>query len=264
MLSSYHITEENIDIYIENLNSYRPKFIHTYPSSIYLIARIMEKLNKALDFKPMAILCGSENLYPQHVDFIEKVFCTNVIGLYGHAERVILAKREKSGEYSFLESYGIAELLDDDGKTVDNGTGTLCGTSLNNRVMPLVRYMTDDIATKTHGDGSGLVVKNIDGRRHEFVYSAADRPVSMTAINIHSSEFDSIERFQFVQKEAGFLSFEYTARNKLAHGAEQAIKNLLLAKLGDGFDLQICWVDKIPLSRSGKQSFLRQGIKQIK
>ena len=263
MLSSYHITESNIDLYLDELNKYKPKFIHAYPSAAYSIARILRKLGKTLDFSPVAILCGSENLYDQHVKLVEDVFKTKVLGWYGHAERVLLAIREQTGQYSFFSAYGIAELLTDDGQPMGDGAGTgiLCGTSLHNEVMPLVRYMTDDTASGCRSVDGRLVVSSLDGRRHEFVYSTEDRPVSMAAINIHSDEFDSIERFQFVQSEKGAVTFEYASKAALDAAAIRAIEKVLTSKLGDGFDLKLIRVKEIPLTKSGKQTFLRQEIR---
>lgn len=264
MLSSYHLTEANVDYYINELNKYRPKFIQAYPSAIYLLARLMHKLDKRLDFAPMAILCGSENLYDPHIKLAEDIFGAKVLGWYGHAEKVMLAPRGSRGEYSFLEYYGVTELLDDQGKPVTEGSGVLCGTSLNNKVMPLIRYVTDDMAFKTPSLPStpaGLVVGSIDGRRHEFIYSSENRPVSMTAINIHSDEFDALERFQFVQYEKGSVFFEFTSKAELEPATEKAIERLLMSKLLDGFDLQIRRVEEIKLSKNGKQTFLRQEMK---
>ena len=264
MLSSYHITERNLDTYIGELNRFRPRYIQAYPSSIYLLARILKHTDRRLDFTPRAILCGSENLYPGHVALVEEVFGTEVLGWYGHAERVLLAVRLKSGAYEFLDGYGIPEIVGEDGRPVSEGTGTLCGTSLNNVVLPLVRYLTDDIATLDgpRGEtGSGLVVTSIEGRRHEFVLAYNGRPVSMTAINIHSDEFDVLERFQFVQTEKGKVSFEYTSASELSKKDRQAIEGVLNSKLGNGFDLEILRVENFPLTKNGKQSFLRQEIK---
>jgi phenylacetate-CoA ligase len=39
LLSSYHLNEENIPYYIEKLNTFKPRYIESYPSSIYLIAK---------------------------------------------------------------------------------------------------------------------------------------------------------------------------------------------------------------------------------
>jgi phenylacetate-CoA ligase len=272
MLSSFHITEANLEAYVRELNLYRPKFIQAYPSSIYLVARLMNHLDQRLDFRPEAILCGSENLYPAHVKLVEEIFAAKVLGWYGHAERVLLAQRDAGGGYEFLDSYGISEIVADDGSPVTAGTGTLCGTSLNNSVMPLIRYKTDDIATLAPAPsapsaprviGTGLTVASIDGRKHEFVFASDGRPVSMTAINIHSDEFDSLERFQFVQKQKGIVSFEYTSAAPLADTEKRAIEGILTSKLGDGFEFSVHRVEKLELSRNGKQSFLRQGIKPV-
>ena len=130
-----------------------------------------------------------------------------------------------------------------------------------------IRYVTDDIATSDEdvsASSSGLVAAHIDGRQHEFVYSSTNRPVSMTALNIHTDQFDEIERFQFSQKQKGLVSFEYSSNSELTDKQKSSIFDLLSSKLGDGFELRIGRISELKLSKSGKQSFLRQEITQSK
>ncbi|MCX6701332.1 MAG: phenylacetate--CoA ligase family protein, partial [Methanomicrobiales archaeon] len=63
VLSSYHMTDENLSQYVEAIRAFNPKFIQAYPSAITLLAKYMEK-NKIPPFSGLkAILCGSENIF---------------------------------------------------------------------------------------------------------------------------------------------------------------------------------------------------------
>ncbi|MDI3325966.1 hypothetical protein QKW35_16425 [Pontibacterium granulatum] len=265
MLSSGQLTFENVGLYVDRLNAFKPDFLHAYPSSVYLLARLLKKAGVRLDFCPRYIFCGSENIYPEHLSLIEEVFGAPVFSWYGHTERVLLAERLTDGRYRFLDHYGIAEVVDDYGINIGSGLGELCGTGLNNGVMPLIRYRSQDMVLLDDGcqrnDFSGpLIVASIEGRSHEFVYSKARRPVSMTMINMHSSVFDNIERFQFVQREIGCVVFQYRSLSELSDNDLCKIERALLDKLGDGFALKTERVNDIALTRNGKQTFLKQEI----
>ncbi len=64
LMSSHQMTEETLPAYIDRIRSFRPKYIHTYPSMIVTLAQYMRQ-NAVAPFPTLkAILCGSENLYP--------------------------------------------------------------------------------------------------------------------------------------------------------------------------------------------------------
>ena len=71
ILSSYHMTEENLPAYIEKIREFRPKYLQVFPSAITILARYM----KAGGIKPFpglrAILCSSENFYPSQRELLE-------------------------------------------------------------------------------------------------------------------------------------------------------------------------------------------------
>jgi len=268
LLSSSMLTTDTVSYYVDCLNKFKPDFIQAYPSAIYLLSRLMVDKNLTLNFVPKAIFCGSENIYEEHKNLIEKVFLSKIFSWYGHTERVLLARSTKNTGYKFMSSYGISELLDSNGDNVFHGVGELCGTSLHNSVMPLIRYRTEDLASIDDGFTrkcvtDPLYVKSIDGRAHEFVYSSSNRPVSMTLINMHSDVFDKLERFQFVQEEYGEVLFTYTSAKELSGSDISRILSEVGIKLGDGFRLNLERVDQISLSKNGKQTFLKQNLKLV-
>src|SRR5690606_14535407 len=65
------------------------------------------------------------------------------------------------------------EVLRDDGKIAAEGTGRLLITTLQNRLMPLVRYDVGDIVTLKNGEcGCGRTLPlmgEIHGRTYEFI-----------------------------------------------------------------------------------------------
>lgn len=179
---------------------------------------------------------------------------------------MLLAARKPSGHYHFLNAYGFSEVINPDGLPIDSGEGELCGTGYHNQVMPLIRYRTEDLVSIGANNVRKtvyhpLIVNEIKGRVHEFVYSDSYRPVSMTMLNMHSAAFDKIERFRFFQKDPGFVEFQYQAKENLGADVLENIISEFSEKLGEGFTLTLVKVGSIELTKTGKQSFLKQELR---
>ncbi|MFM2049024.1 MAG: hypothetical protein RI955_1572, partial [Bacteroidota bacterium] len=54
-MSSYHLTENNLPKYIQQLNEFKPQFIDAYPSAIFVIAKYINTNKIKLNFTPIAI-----------------------------------------------------------------------------------------------------------------------------------------------------------------------------------------------------------------
>lgn len=266
IMSSYHMTDENLPYYIQKIREFRPRFIQAFPSTITILARFM----KAQGVEPFpsvrAILCGSENFYPAQRELLEATFRCRVYSWYGHAERVVLAGEcEQSTNYHAFPEYGIMELVSEDGSPIknDNEIGTIVGTGLGNYAMPLIRYKTDDLAATTNEvctcHREYPLLKKVQGRwLQEFILTKTNRPISITAINMHSDVFDNVEQFQFYQEKKGEVTFNIVSKDSYTERDTEYIRRELLKKLGDDVKLEISFVDHIPRTQRGKYRFLIQ------
>jgi len=266
ILSSYHMTGENLPKYIEKIKEFKPKFIQAYPSTITILARFMEEYKIEPFHSVKAILCSSENMYPGQRELLEDVFQCRIYTWYGHTERVVLAGEcEKSTYYHVFPEYGIMELVKDGGKPVKNegDAGIIVGTGLTNYAMPLIRYKTDDLAVYTNQKCSCnrvyQLLKKVEGRwLQEFIVAKNNRLISMTAINMHSDVFDNVKQFQFYQEKEGEVIFNIVRKQSYTDQDTEYIRKELYKKLGDDVNLIIRFVDHIPRSQRGKYRFLIQ------
>lgn len=266
ILSSYHMTDENLPKYIEKIREFRPRFIQAFPSAISILARFMKK-NRIEPFSSVkAVLCGSENMYPGQRELLEEVLQCRVYTWYGHAERAVLAGEcEQSTYYHVSPEYGITELVREDGSQISNDkeTGIIVGTGFTNYAMPLIRYKTDDLAIKANGvctcNREYPLLKKVEGRwLQEFIITKNNRPISITAINMHSDVFDNVEQFQFYQDRKEEVVFNIVRRGTYTDRDTEYIKRELIKKLGDDINLIIRFVDHIPRTERGKYNFLIQ------
>jgi phenylacetate-CoA ligase len=266
ILSSYHMTDDNLPRYIKKIREFKPRFIQAFPSAITILARFM-KQNGVGPFPSIkVILCSSENFYPAQRRLLEDTFQCRVYSWYGHAERVVLAGEcELSNYYHIFPEYGITELIRDDGSPItnDNEIGIIVGTGLGNYAMPLIRYKTDDTAIRAKGvcacNRKYPLLKKVEGRwLQEFIITKNNRPISITAINMHSDVFDNVEQFQFYQDKKEEVVLNVVRKGTYSDRDTEYIKRELLRKLGDDISLVIRFVDHIPRTQSGKYNFLLQ------
>jgi phenylacetate-CoA ligase len=266
IMSSYHLTEDRLPLYINRLRAFRPRFLRAYPSSATLLAQFMLKHGEAPPQGLKAVLCGSENLYPWQRQQITEAFGCRVLSWYGQTERVCLAGEcESDTRLHIFPQYGITEILDENGEPIrETGRlGEVVATGFLNPAMPLIRYRTGDIAVVstelcTCGRPYDLI-ERIEGRLQEFIVSNTGRYVSMTAINMHSPVFDNVYQFRFRQSVPGTIVLLVVPKRSYEKGIDEpAIRDELAPKLGPDFDLAIEIVDQIPRTGRGKFRFLDQ------
>jgi phenylacetate-CoA ligase len=258
ILSSYHMTDENLPKYIEKIREFKPKFIRAYPSTITILARFVEENNIASFSSIKAILCSSENLYSWQRELLETVFQCRVYSWYGHAEQAVLAGEcEHSTYYHIFSEYGIVELIGKDGKPMkqEDELGEVVATGLFNFACPLIRYRTMDLATlantKCKCGRNYPLLKKVEGRLQELIITGTGRLISMTAMNMHSDVFDNVKQFQFYQEKKGEVIFNIVKKDTYTERDTKYIRSELYKKLGDDVNVIIRFVDDIPRTQSG-------------
>lgn len=265
ILSSYHLTDENMPKYIEKIKKFKPNFIQAYPSAITILAKFMQEHSIRPFYSVKALLCGSENLYTWQRELLEEVFQCRVYSWYGNSEQAVLAGEcEKSTYYHIFPEYGIVELIGKGGKplTGEDEIGEIVATGLNNFICPLIRYRTMDLAVPANGmcecGRNYPLLRNVEGRLQELIVTKNGRLISMTAINMHSDVFDNVKQFQFYQDKNGEVIFNIVRKDGYTEKDTGYIEKELGKKLGYDVDLIIRFVDSIPRTQSGKYRFLIQ------
>jgi phenylacetate-CoA ligase len=253
--------------YLAHMNRVQPKFLHVYPSSLFALVEFAAAEGLSLPKSIRAALLESEPLFPhQQALFRSKIPGVRIFSCYGHSEKLIMAAQcERSDEYHIVPTYGYCEVLNDTGKPAADGeSGELTGTGFINEVMPLIRYRTKDNVTRG-GDKCEacgrhhLMLKSIEGwRGQQFLVSRDGHTlISMTALNLHDDTFDGVTRFQFQQTEPGKVVLKLVPAKENARDFSRIQKHFA-PKLGHAVDLEIQFVNEIPLTRMGKQPLIDQ------
>jgi len=266
-LSSDHLEPEFMPHYVEAIRKWRPAFIHAFPSALVPLCHWL-RAHPAPDVtaRIRCIQLFSENIYDYQVDLMRSVFDCPVLLDYGHSERAVKAISLPGDQrYFFWPLYGKVELVDTRGMsiTAPGVLGEIVATGFDNRVMPLIRYRTGDLAMWSAAPNPlrpGFpVVERIEGRLQEFLVCRDHRLVSICTIGAaHFEELASADRMQFEQDAPGRATLKVLSAAELTPRARKALADGIRAKTQGGLQVDIVRVDDIARSVSGKHKLLLQ------
>ncbi|MFC0169582.1 hypothetical protein ACFFKC_15970 [Pseudoduganella danionis] len=268
-LSSDHLEPQHMPRYMAAAREWQPTFIHAFPSALVPFAKWLEA-NPAPDIteRIRCVQLFSENVYDYQIELIRRVFNCPVLLDYGHTERALKAiSLPEDPRYFFWPLYGKLELIGFDGNPVTRPgeLGEIVGTGFDNRVMPLIRYRTGDLAMWSATPNTirpGFpVVDRIEGRLQEFLVCKEQRLVSICTIGAaHFEQLADADRMQFEQNEPGRAVLKVLSATELNESARAQLSAGIRAKTQGGLEVDIVRVDEIARTSTGKHKLLVQNL----
>ena len=237
-LSAYHLSKDNIEDYVSMINSYNSEVLVAYPSSIYILALLME--NNNLKLKNIKYIhTASEKMLPRWSNKVEEVLGIKPKSHYGMVEKVsMFFQCDHSDMYHESLEYGVTEIVDN----------YVVGTGFLNYTMPFIRYKTNDVATKNTknkkckcGRGLPLSVKDFDGRSDDILITKDGRYIP--AVNFYTMMYklNNIDMFQIIQRKRNKIDVNIKVKEKFN---QEKLKKELENRLGS-IKLNINYVDNI-------------------
>lgn len=266
-LSSDHLEPEYMPRYMAAIRKWKPTFIHAFPSAIVPLAKwLMENPADDITDRIRCIQLFSENIYDYQVELLRKVFGCPVLLDYGHSERAVKAiSMPGDSRYFFWPLYGRIELVDFGGNPIEEPgvLGEIVATGFDNKVMPLIRYRTGDLAMWSNQPNvtrpGFRVVDRIEGRLQEFLVCSDHRLVSICTIGAaHFEELAGADQMQFEQSKPGHAQLKVMTPVELSAQAKASLANGIRAKTQGGLEIEIVRVDSIARTVSGKHKLLVQ------
>lgn len=268
ILSSFIMTDENLDLYVRLIRQFKPKFIQAYPSSMFILARFIEKKSLPPFRSVKALLLASEPIYPFQRKLMEEVLQCRVFSWYGHTEQAVLAGEcECSQFYHLFSEYGVTELVGRDGESIaeEDEDGEIVATGFVNWAVPLIRYRTGDIGSyaseKCPCGRHYVLLKKVEGRVQELVVAADESlvPLGTAICAIHDAEWAMVKQIQFLQEKPGELLIRVVKDHNYAESRVRSyVLELLQKRLGKAFKLKVDVVKEIQRTRMGKNRYVVQ------
>ena len=265
-MDSNYLTESRIPLYLDVIREFNPEYLIGYVSSIHQIAQYLKNVSRKDVPRFKAVCLASENVYEWQREFLTEVFGCRVFSHYGHSEMVLLGMEcEESHNLHFFPQYGYLEVMDAHGNILSNpgGTGEMVGTSFHNRVMPLIRYRTQDYGVIGESNckcGRHYpMIKDMEGRLQEFIVTSDYRLISICVMGAaHLDISDYVYETQYYQDRPGHVIFRVVPRGDFGEEQKTIIRNILKTKLGDNMTVEIEEMAQLAKSRSGKHIMIEQ------
>lgn len=256
LMSNFHLSPENLHSYYEALKQFRPLVLDGYPSSVYVLAKVLLNRGETLPLK--AVLTSSETLFDFQRDAMERAFECRVFDYFGAAERVIFSVEcDRHEGHHLCEEYGITEILDDSGAPVPANTeGCMVGTTLHNLGFPLIRYRTSDRSALRGSPcscGRGLrLMQDVTTKDEDLLRLRDGRLMSPSALTHPFKPLDSIQASQMVQTAVDRLTVRIIPRPEYSAADSEHLVRELKARLGQDMQIDIEFVKSLPRTASGK------------
>ena len=255
ILSSYSLSPESLETYLDILRKYRISCIHAYPSSISILARLVRNKYGTIQLPDLkGILTSSEIFSREEKLLVSEVFPNvKIVDFYGMSERCCCAYSIGLGCYHFIQNYGFTEFIDTGEKNGDNNIAEIVATSIMNTTMPFIRYGTDDYVEI---DKNGNIIAII-GRSSDFVINNNNDIVPCIIIARNESK-KNVLNFQYYQDSPGQLVYKVVVNNKFTQEEKKMLEDDLTNSFDNKMTCKVVVVSSIERTKIGKQKRLIQ------
>jgi phenylacetate-CoA ligase len=259
-LNAFDLTEARMTAFATMLERWRPDFLIGYPSALLAFARHVATRHVGA-IRPRAIQSGAERLWEFQRAEIEAAFGCPVIDSYGCRESAPIAAQclVRAGLH-VMADVRIVEIVDEHGREVSPGTmGRVVVTDLTNSAMPLIRYVTGDLASWKPGlceCGRTLpLLATVHGRSSDLIRTKHGGFIHGEYFTHLFYGVQGVEQFQV--RQTGLEELEILIKPDALYRDDVA--RALLARIdahtNSAFRLALRLVDVIPSTPGGKHRF---------
>lgn len=257
----FEIRESNVRRMLRRVRRMRPALIDGYAEAFNLLAAYVGP-GERQGAPVKGIMSSAQTLPEQSRATIEEAFGCKVFDKYGSREFSGIAYECEAhdGHHVVAESY-IVEILRDNRPARPGEVGEVVITDLNNYSMPFIRYRIGDLAVAIDpaaacACGRGLPrIGRIEGRVQSIVVGADGRLVPGTFFAHLLKDYETtLRRYQIVQRRAGAMELKVIKGGRFTEERFTEVLERLRQQLGAEFEIEVRFVDEIPLVRTGKHA----------
>lgn len=263
VLNAFEMSSRQMDDYIEAIESYQPKCIYGYASSVALLAAHALERGHKPRLRNLRVVCTTgEPLYPHQRELIRQAFGAPVANEFGSRDIGFTAHETPEGQMLLMSESIILEVLDPQGNPVAAGeTGEAVMTGLCSDAQPFVRYRTGDmvrLSKEPASGGRGLhVIAEVAGRTTDFVVRSDGALMHALSVIYEIRDKPGVAEFRFIQHDLEHAEVQIVPGPGWEESDSQAaIERDLKARLGDQVKIEIHRMDHIPPSPSGKHRYV--------
>lgn len=261
IFSGYHMSAQNLQYYVDEINKKRPPWLVGYPSLVALLADYLLNKCEFLKYELQGIALSSENLMPHLTKKMKKAFGIKPIQSYGQAEAVANFSECGYGNLHVDEDFSEVEFI----PIADaNNKYRVIGTNFTNLATPLIRYDTGDIVTLSEENCScgrpGRVIKDIDGRKEDYVI--LKNGAKLGRMDHVFKDLINIREAQIYQKIPGQIEVRIVKGNNYSKKDENRMMYELRKRVGEETAISFNYVKQFQRATHGKFRFVISDIKE--
>jgi len=263
-LNSFALGEKTAGEFYKKLVKINPVLLKGYVSSLIVLANYMKENNLPPNRNLRALSGTSEMILPAHRALLENTFSVPFYDQYGCGEASAVSY-ECTGHKGLHinEEHVIVECLNDNNTNILDAPGRVVVTTLDNFIMPFIRFENGDIASlysqKCSCGISSHLMSHVDGRVVETITVRNGGKVHgvffsdiLFELNINT---DLIKRFQVSQHKDGSVDFLLETPYTIPESLQKKLEMSLLRFL-DNVNIKV--VPFIPSEKNGKFRYIRQ------
>lgn len=265
--STFHVKENYLKSYIENLMQFEPEYMVGFPSTMLEIAKY--GLQHQIDFPAdvvKAIFPTAETVTAETREKLEKFFKTAVYDQYASSEGApFIFECQNHNLHLELQS-GVFEVLDQN--NAPTNSGRLIITSFSTVGTPLIRYDIGDsvsLSEETCGCGNhNPLVKEILGRIDDYVYSPQNGKINLGNVSNTLKDTKGIVKFMVVQDRLDQLKIHLIRDNSIYNDEiEKKFLQNWRDRVGNDMEIELVYTNEIPVESSGKFRMVKNNIKHL-
>lgn len=267
--STFHIKEDYLKYYVEDLIKYQPEYFVGFPSTILEIARYA--LRNGYDYPEgitKAIFPTAETINLEMRSHIESFFKTKMYDQYASSEGAPFIFECLNGNLHLELQSGVFEVLDNNNKPTQSGR--LIVTSFTTNGTPLIRYdIGDSIVLEDSNKicdcgNNNPLVREIQGRVDDYIYSPEKGKINLGNVSNTLKDTKGILKFQVLQNELNKIELLLVTDDIVYNkGIENKLIQNWRDRIGNSMELNVIHVDDIPVEESGKYRLVKNNIKLL-
>lgn len=241
----YSITDDTLASILRKIERFKPLYIRSYPSPLYLLARYRNS-HPGYIHCPKHIFTTGSTLPQAYRNEIEHAFGCDVIDSYSCEGTPNTYETPAHDGYRISGYYGIIEVLDDNNKAITDGIGRVVSTDLLNYAYPFIRYDTQDLVEVKDGK-----IQRIIGRECETMLETDGKLLTVhNFTHYFSDNFPSVDGWQIVKRKDGSVLFRLVVNDRYSASDGQRIIDYWTPRMGTSVSIAI--VVQLPLMANNK------------
>lgn len=249
-LSKEYLYNGNLEETYEKIMDFQPKWMILQPSVFWMLYQLIQKRKLPIVDSVQYIEFTGEYLEEGVRKLAEDLFGCKTANQYGMRKVNSMAYECPEGNMHVMQNNVYVEILNE-----EDGVGDICITSLQNKAMPYIRYVTGDkgrlVKKRCSCGNCSPILKVFRGRDNDWVRMLNGtklHPYSLLQImnEVNFRLHYSIIQYQLIQEKIDYFTFRLviteTADRK---EIEKLICNLAAKHLQEEFQIHFQYFDQI-------------------